>query len=67
MTHPVLGISAENTASPAALSQTNEKSDSVPGQKQLSKTAGPCCLEGSGRPQQAARSHSIQNPWSDSY
>lgn len=45
MTHPVLGISAENTASPAAILQTNEKSDPVLGQKQLSKTAGHAAQE----------------------
>jgi hypothetical protein len=67
MTQPVLGISAENTASPSAISQTNEKSDSVPGQKQLSKTAWPCCIGESGRLRQAARSYLIHNPWSDSY
>lgn len=42
MTHPVLGISAENTASLAALLPTHEKSDPVLGQKELSETAGPC-------------------------
>lgn len=43
MTHPVLGISAENTASLAALLPTHEKSDPVLGQKELSETAGPRC------------------------
>lgn len=41
MTHPVLGISAENTAGLAAPLLTHEESDPVLGQKQLSETAGP--------------------------